>query len=115
MKATIKRNLFWGLGLSLALLLISSIASYMSITDLIQSSELVRQSNEKIENLNSVLSVMKDAETGQRGYMLTGDPSFLEPYNQAKSNVSELVNLIIPSISSHDFQKKNLERLQMDI
>ena len=115
MKATIKRNLFWGLGLSLALLLISSIASYMSITDLIQSSELVRQSNEKIENLNSVLSVMKDAETGQRGYMLTGDPSFLEPYNQAKSKVSELVNLIIPSISSHDFQKKNLERLQMDI
>ena len=30
-----------------------------------------------------VFSLLKDAETGQRGYLLTGDPRYLAPYNQA--------------------------------
>lgn len=31
-----------------------------------------------------VLSYLKDIETGQRGYLLTGDRAYLEPYEQAK-------------------------------
>ncbi len=36
-----------------------------------------------------LLSTLKDAETGQRGYLLTGDESFLEPYHQAVARVDE--------------------------
>ena len=35
----------------------------------------------------SVISLAKDAETGQRGFLLTGEPSYLEPYNKAVSQV----------------------------
>ena len=36
-----------------------------------------------LQRLESFLSAMKDAETGQRGYLLTGDEPYLEPYNNA--------------------------------
>jgi CHASE3 domain sensor protein len=36
-----------------------------------------------INSAESLLSMMKDAETGERGYLLTGDESYLGPYNSA--------------------------------
>jgi PAS domain S-box-containing protein len=47
----------------------------------------VRNSLEIINSLNGVQSGLLDAETGQRGYILTGDPSYLEPYNRAAPNL----------------------------
>ena len=61
-----KSNLIFGLGLSLVLLFISSLASYISIKNLIENEQLLRASNNRILSLNETLSVVKDAETGQR-------------------------------------------------
>ncbi|MBO1114241.1 CHASE3 domain-containing protein [Bordetella petrii] len=48
--------------------------------------------------LQNVFSLIQDAETGQRGYILTGDPSFLVPYDQATpaiiSSVGSLKTLL---------------------
>ncbi len=115
MKTTIKRNLFLGLSLSLVLLFISSLASFISIKNLIQSSEMVRYREDVIDKLNSVLSVMKDAETGQRGYLITGDPVYLEPYNNAHGQASELLDYISSKTSDDAFQQKNMKLLTADI
>ncbi|MBP6377814.1 MAG: CHASE3 domain-containing protein, partial [Kaistella sp.] len=64
-----KNNLLYGLGLSMLVLLLSSTASFISIKNLIESSKMVKESNETIKNLNNVFSLLKDAETGQRGYL----------------------------------------------
>ncbi len=40
------------------------------------------------------LSTLKDAETGQRGYLLTGDDSFLEPYQSARDRVSAMLKAL---------------------
>ena len=40
-----------------------------------------------ITKANELLSELKDAETGQRGYLLTGDEAFLEPYLAVRSGV----------------------------
>ncbi len=40
-------------------------------------------------SLNRVLQHVLDAETGQRGYLLTGDPRYLEPYNAAVSEIGQ--------------------------
>ena len=34
-----------------------------------------------MRHLNLFVSSLKDAETGQRGYLLTGDDTYLQPYN----------------------------------
>lgn len=41
------------------------------------------QAAESLLRIETLLSAVKDAETGGRGYLLTGDDSFLEPYHQA--------------------------------
>ena len=41
-----------------------------------------------ISRANALLSEMKDAETGQRGYSLTGDEAFLEPYLAVRNNLN---------------------------
>jgi PAS domain S-box-containing protein len=38
--------------------------------------------------LSNVLSTLKDAETGQRGYLLTGDPAYLRPYTLARAQLA---------------------------
>ena len=42
---------------------------------------------EVIDRLQGVLSTLKDAETGQRGFLLTGDEGYLEPYNEAQESL----------------------------
>ncbi|MBW8360600.1 MAG: response regulator [Kaistella sp.] len=112
---TFKRNLLYGLGLSLILLFISSFASYISIKNLIESSQMVRKSNRIIRDLNSVLSYVKDAETGQRGFLLTGDPVFLEPYTTAKEKITAGIEGLSSEISPTGVQKGNFKNLQMNI
>src|ERR1700675_1274378 len=38
-------------------------------------------------DISSVLKDLTDMETGQRGYLLTGDPSYLQPYTDAKGRI----------------------------
>ena len=47
-----------------------------------------------ISETQSLLSTLKDAETGQRGFLLTGDEQYLGPYNVARVRLpDELTNL----------------------
>src|SRR6187431_456244 len=39
--------------------------------------------------LNRLLQQVLDAETGSRGYLLTGDPRYLEPYNAAVHEIGK--------------------------
>ena len=42
--------------------------------------------------LQRVLSVLQDAETGQRGYLLTGNYSYLEPFNLANNHIDDIIS-----------------------
>lgn len=110
-----KRNLLYGLGLSLLLLFISSLASYISIRNLIETSQMMRQSNQIIKNMGEVLSLVKDAETGQRGYLLTNDERFLQPYINAKDKLTTEVEDLATEVTKTPTQKANLEKLKENI
>lgn len=111
-KASLKNNLRIGLGLSLFILFVSSLASFTSIRNLIKSADLVSHSNEVMTNLDAVVSALKDAETGQRGYLLTGDREFLEPFNGAKETALNLLTRIGVSTSENAFHQQNVKRLR---
>lgn len=112
MKTSLKNNLRIGLGLSLLILFVSSLASYISIDHLIKSGGLVSKSSEILTGLNDVMSTLKDAETGQRGYLLTGDKTFLEPYHGSSEKANDILNEIATTSRDNVFQQKNIEKLK---
>lgn len=115
---SIKKNIRIGLGISIFFLAVSSISSYISIQNLLKNANMVKHSNDVLNNLNQMYASIRDAETGQRGYLLSGVESFLNPYNQAKENVkksmSEVRNLVQDNESllklTYDLQKVIDER-----
>lgn len=112
MKTTLKNNLRLGLGLSLIILFISSLASYVSISNLIKSTELVKHSDEVILTTEGVISTLKDAETGQRGYLLTGNKIFLQPYYGSTDTAMAALNRIEAQTKDNLVQQKNVAELK---
>lgn len=86
-----KRNLLIGFGFSLLILIVSSALSYLSINQLLDSQQWVEHTAMVESNLESLISRMKDAETGQRGFLLTEDETFLTPYNGANADVASFL------------------------
>ena len=112
MQKTLKNNLRIGLGLSLIILFISSLASYMSIQNLIKSSGMVSHSNLVMSNLDGIISTLKDAETGQRGYLLTGEELFLQPYAGAKDEAVRLLNIVEQETKDNPVQQSSVKKLR---
>src|SRR5690348_2144811 len=92
------KNLTGGLGISLLILLVSSVASFISIRQLIKSSEWVAHTHTVIQKLEEIISNTKDAETGQRGFLLTHDVTYLSSYNgtyeKVNSNFDQVIALM---------------------
>jgi len=112
MQKTLKNNLRIGLGLSLLLLFISSLASLISISNLVKSSKMVSHSNQVITNLDEIMSTLKDAETGQRGYLLTGDDIFLQPYTGARKAAVDLLDEAEQQTDDNPVQQANIKKLR---
>lgn len=92
MPKNIIRNLQIGIILSLVLLIASSVASYVSIHKQMENRKSFLQSKESISFVKNLLNALLDAETGNRGYQLTHQESFLEPFNVSKSKYLSLVS-----------------------
>ncbi|MDQ6902910.1 MAG: response regulator [Bacteroidota bacterium] len=111
MTTSLKRNLLVGFGISLLILVASSIASYISISNLIKSAGYVDHTNAVVQKLEQAISQMKDAETGQRGYLLTGKEEFLQPYNGSLQKEMALVQEIKTLTAGDDAQQTGVSQL----
>ena len=58
------------------------------------ASEARRHTNSIFTSADNVLSALTVAETGQRGYLLTGDESFLQPYLSVRDSISGNLNIL---------------------
>jgi methyl-accepting chemotaxis protein len=80
---TFGRRISLGFAIPSILLLLIGLAAYRAIGLLVRTSYAVTHTHQVLEDLERALSILKDAETGQRGFVITGDESFLEPYQAA--------------------------------
>ncbi|HSV52847.1 MAG TPA: CHASE3 domain-containing protein [Burkholderiaceae bacterium] len=55
----------------------------------IRAAEEIEQAQRTRGVLHKLLQQMLDAETGQRGFLLTGDPRYLEPYSAATADINQ--------------------------
>ncbi len=81
------RKLQIGFGFSLFVLLLSSSASYVSIKTQMSNRSQVIKTQRTIDSVNKILIDLQNVETGQRGYLLTGEVKFLEPYYESRTSL----------------------------
>ena len=82
-----KKRFLFGLILLLLLLVGNAFVSYRSVKEVAQNNARVLKTNQILAETQNVLSALQDAETGQRGYVITGQEDYLEPYKRAVSNI----------------------------
>jgi two-component system CheB/CheR fusion protein len=108
----LNRNLQIGYGFSIIILLFIGIFSYYTLHNLLESDTWVKHSNLVMQKLEKIASTMKDAETGQRGFLLTGQKEFLEPYNGSYSRSIDLIWQVKQLTRDNLYQQQNIDKLK---
>ena len=97
---------------SIAIVLFAiSYVLYQQIQSLLQTQDQLNETNIVQLKLEQTLSALKDAESAQRGFLLTKDSVFLEPYKGAYDKSKTLIKEIKDLIKTGD-QQKDLVALQ---
>ena len=107
-------NSVWVMALAAAVTFfaVSAVLAYRSI-------DVITQNNISINNTLQTINLIKDlnrelvaAESSQRGYLLTGDPEYLQPYHQTLSVVDDLLTQLGGSTARSPVQTKRFESLR---
>jgi CHASE3 domain sensor protein len=106
---TFGRKIALGFGLSVLILLAVGAVAYRSTDVLIENNANVAHSHHVLEDLSELLSLMKDAETGQRGFVITGDETYLEPYSAAVPLVGKTVADLRSLTSDNARQQRRID------
>jgi methyl-accepting chemotaxis protein len=87
---TIGRKLAGGFGVALLFLFVIGGVSYDNTSKLLQTRLRVAHANDVLTALDHLIGSLIDAETGQRGFMLTHEDAYLEPYRSALASLQQL-------------------------
>ena len=102
-------------GGSVVLLLLLLFVTYRNMNDYVSSVSQVRERNMALIELEGQLSSLRDAELGVRGYLLTGDSSYLEPYTIAQRRFRDhSARLRMRLLEGDSADSKILDQVQKD-
>ncbi|HWA16012.1 MAG TPA: CHASE3 domain-containing protein, partial [Gemmatimonadales bacterium] len=99
----------------LAVLVIGGVAGYQSTRRLAHNERLLEATTRSITDLNELLSTVKDAETGQRGYLLTGNEVYIQPYNNAVATLPKQLEVLRQRLADDPDQLGRLNELERTI
>ena len=83
-----------GFAVTAAVLVINALVAVANVRRIAGNTRLVVRSIQAIGRLEATLSAAKDAETGHRGYLLTGDESYLEPYTSGVAAIDQHLRVL---------------------
>jgi len=99
-------------GVALTVLLGVGLVSHDSTANLIASADWVRHSHRVVTGLDEFLSAMKDGETGQRGYVITGETRYLEPYQGARELADQKLRQLRELTSDNPNEQQRIAALE---
>ncbi len=83
MKRVVERHLVLAFWLTICVMAAVRFTVYHVTTATLDTSKRVEHTREVLFELHGGLSALQDAETGTRGFLITGKDNFLEPFNRA--------------------------------
>ena len=111
MRFSVEDAIAAGLWVALGILALLSASDYWSTRTFLVTSEEVNHAHEVVEQLDHLLAEMTDAETGQRGYLITGSVRYLAPYERATARIADTLHAIRVLTADGSAQGERLNRL----
>lgn len=112
MKQLLSRNTSIGFWLSLAALIGIGALSYDNLTRYREASEWTTHTQQVLVNTEALNSSLAEVEAGQRGFLLTEDPAYLEPYRQAIEQVDATFASLRELTEDNPRQQERLAKLE---
>lgn len=100
------------IGLPLAVGALSVVFFVSLITYLMSTIQWVEHTDRVINNANEAVKLTVDLETGMRGYLLTGDEHFLDPYEMARPRIIVALKTLQELTADNPVQVDRLRRLE---
>ncbi len=101
----IAQKITFGFALGPIALIIIGFIAYTNTNRMLASESVVSNSFAVRNALHRVEQALVDAETGQRGYLLTGNPQYLQPYEQAGRAVGSAMTALNKAVSGEPQQE----------
>ncbi len=108
---TVGKKIAAGYVVVLALQAVVGWFAYSTTSALIATGRASEHTHVVLEGLGGLLSLLADAETGQRGFVLTGENPYLEPYNSALSRLDAAERELKSLTSDNPNQQRRLDEL----
>ena len=112
MKAKIDSKIVFGLALAVGVLLLTAAASFWSIRGLKVQTERVEHTYQVLQGAETITAVLKDAQAGTRGYLLTGDTVYLRPYSMATGQLPAALERVQALTVDNPAQRARLDSLR---
>jgi methyl-accepting chemotaxis protein len=109
---TVGKKIAAGFVLAFVLMATIGIVAYRSINTLANTSQTVAHTHTVLERIADVLNVLQDAEIGARGYIITGDEGFLQPYQNAEANIVVAVNKLRALVADNPAQQTRIAQAE---
>ena len=102
------RKFATGYAVAIAVLIIDLIITFWNLNSISRIWDALALSHDIVVGLDDVLSNLRDAETGQRGYLLTGDERYLEPYTKSHSVVTASIDRLRSLVENNGIRREHL-------
>jgi signal transduction histidine kinase len=91
---------------------LNTLLAFRAVNSLVQSEYLVDHTWQSVDQVERIMSSAKDAETGNRGYLITGEDSYLEPYTAATHDLPIELNHFERLTSDNPAQQARLQEMR---
>jgi PAS domain S-box-containing protein len=101
-----------GFVIATAILVFVGWLSYRNTARFAEAAQWREHTYEVLNSLDKALGQLSDAETGQRGYLLTGKEAYLEPYRAAIKDADQTIGSLKSLTSDNQNQQKRIQNLE---
>ena len=108
MKWTVGNRIAGGYGLALAIVVIFGAVSYHNIAGLLDVIRVRVHTQEVLLDLEELQSGLENAETGQRGYVITGEEPYLAPYQTGTTQINTALENLRKLVTENPDQEQRL-------
>ncbi len=112
MNSSVSKGATLGFILAIAVLLASGWLSYRNIQRISRHEALVVHTHEALDALHDVMATLVNAETGQRGYIITGEAAYMEPYRAAAGALKGHLDRLQQLTADNPTQQRRLAALK---